>query len=127
MEYPEGGESSDVEHEGCVVMFEEGGKRCSFRARALLARIVELAYVAGDEGISWVQLLSEADPEDRYSEATIEGAIRDLGVLGVLWRKGAPPRRGKPELRRVVVTDLGAWLWEGRFSSFPVPWLEPEP
>ncbi len=106
-------------------MFEEGGRRCAFRSRALLSRIVEIAYEAGDEGVSWVQILAEADPEDRYSEATIEGGIRDLGVLGVLWRKGAPPRRGKPELRRVVVTDLGAWLWEGRFPDFPIPWIEP--
>lgn len=74
--------------------------------------IVRLTYGAGEEGIGWVELLARADEEDRYAEATIEGAIRDLGVFGVLWRKGAPPRRGQPEGRRVLMTDLGAVLWE---------------
>lgn len=95
-------------------------RRFTFRSPRLYERIVELALEGGEDGAGWVEVVVKADPENEWAERTVEGAIRDLVVLGMCAVSGQPARGRRPEPRRVRVTPLGAAALEGEVG--PVPW-----
>ena len=93
-----------------VGMKSEGTRRRGFRSKILIRRIVWLVAMRED-GCPWVELLAQADPDDQWTQSTIDGTIRDLVVFGAVWVKGRPAGRGVHDERTVHLTDLGAdWM-----------------
>lgn len=96
-------------------------ERFKFRAGELYEGIVGLALEVSDagEGVGWAELLERVDPGDRWSERSIDGAVRDLMACGFLGVSGRPGHARRPDSRVLRVTPLGRAALEGRVGVLP--------
>lgn len=95
-------------------------KRFGYRSAKLYDEIVGAVAEAGEDGLDWIELLARADPRNEWAERTVEGAIRDLTVLGMLSVGGKPGTLQRPNTRRAWLSPLGAAALEGR--PYVLPW-----
>lgn len=99
-------------------------RRFQFRSPRLydgiLRILLEPEFV---DGARWNVILGRADPKDEWAERSVEGAIRDLQVLGAVFvssgSRSGPGRGARVGDRRVFVTPLGRAACAGSIAVLP--------
>jgi len=94
-------------------------RRFAYRSPGLYDRVVEHVVQARAEGIGWAELLARADPDNEYAERSVEGAIRELWMLGLLSVGGRAGTYNRPSTRRVWVSPLGFAALAGEVADLP--------